>query len=459
MKKVILPTLICLIAISIFAVILYTGGSSNLQLQFEPLIESSTDEGVPYILQDSTNKIWGFFFSDRTDNGHAHIFYVTSVDGGISWSDASLFLPACMPGRDVQWPVAFEDSTGRFWVAWYNHTAPYNADQVWFTTSGDGVSWTPARLLCGGHNDLGGFIEAGGRIWFFFSPLSNSWRTCYKTTDDGGNTWSDLVAITASGRRFPHATVLSNGTIFVVYRIGTINAGANIGYSASSDGGLTWKSGIVDDAPDPGWDDVPRVVEYAGRIYVTFGRSYTQEGYEQDVWFRVWNGTAWENSKQVTNSSINSLNNHPCAAVINNQLWIAFQTCVVYGGPGVIDRDIWLARERRNIPAVINVDPDTLNLKSNGQWITAYITLPEGYNAEDIVFEKVYLNGISAVWSEIQDDVYMVKFDREMVQARLTNEPDYDATLKSYDLTLTITGELMDGTLFAGSDTIRVLSK
>jgi len=55
--------------------------------------------------------------------------------------------------------------------------------------------------------------------------------------------------------------------------------------------------------------------------------------------------------------------------------------------------------------------------------------------------------------------VYMVKFDRETVQACLTNEPDYDATLKSYDLTLTVTGELMDGTLFAGSDTIRVLSK
>lgn len=122
--------------------------------------------------------------------------------------------------------------------------------------------------------------------------------------------------------------------------------------------------------------------------------------------------------------------------------------------------DCWLIKiAPEEIPATVDIDPDTLNLKSNGQWITAYITLPEGYNVEDIVLETVYLDGILAAWSEIQDGMYMVKFDRATVQACLTNEPDYDSAPKFYDMTLAITGNLVDGTPFEGSDTIRVLSK
>jgi len=130
------------------------------------------------------------------------------------------------------------------------------------------------------------------------------------------------------------------------------------------------------------------------------------------------------------------------------------------GSFGVGNYDFWLIKLAPvEIPATVDIDPDTLNLKSNGQWITAYITLPEGYNVEDIVLETVYLDGIPAAWSEIQDGVYMAKFDRATVQAFLTNEPDYDSAPKFYDMTLTITGNLIDGVPFEGSDTIRVLSK
>jgi len=127
-----------------------------------------------------------------------------------------------------------------------------------------------------------------------------------------------------------------------------------------------------------------------------------------------------------------------------------------YGAGGY---DFWLVKLAPfKILALVDIDPDTLNLKSNGQWITAYITLPEGYNVEDIVLETVEVEGIPAEWSEIQNGVYMAKFDRATVQSSLTNEPDHESAPKFYDLTLTVTGKVA-GTPFEGSDTITVLKK
>ena len=124
------------------------------------------------------------------------------------------------------------------------------------------------------------------------------------------------------------------------------------------------------------------------------------------------------------------------------------------------DWDFWLIKLAPVvIPATVDVDPDTLNLKSNGEWITAYITLPEEYNVENIVLETVEIEGIQAVWAEIQGSVYMVKFDRATVRDTLTGAVDYEGGLKFYDLIVTVKGQLVDGTPFEGSDAVTVIKK
>jgi len=123
------------------------------------------------------------------------------------------------------------------------------------------------------------------------------------------------------------------------------------------------------------------------------------------------------------------------------------------------DNDIFMIRLREQISASVDIDPDTLNLKSNGQWITAYISLPGEYRIDDIVPETVRIADNPLVWSEIQDGVFMAKFDRASVQAALTDETDYEIASKFYYLTLTVTGELSDGTQFEGTDTIRVIMR
>jgi len=104
------------------------------------------------------------------------------------------------------------------------------------------------------------------------------------------------------------------------------------------------------------------------------------------------------------------------------------------------------------------VNPDTLNLKSNGEWVTVYITLPDG-RTSNIDPSTVELEGVPAAWWEFQDNVFMAKFDRATVQGKLTSLPDYEEGLKFQALTLTVTGRLSDGQPFEGTDTIRVITK
>ncbi len=111
------------------------------------------------------------------------------------------------------------------------------------------------------------------------------------------------------------------------------------------------------------------------------------------------------------------------------------------------------------IQAVIDIDPDTLNLNSKGKWITCYIELPGNYDVEDIDVSTIKLNDEVPAESrptgvgDCDDDgiaELMVKFDISAVQEILEAGDEVE---------ITVTGELNDDTKFEGSDTIRVINK
>ena len=132
------------------------------------------------------------------------------------------------------------------------------------------------------------------------------------------------------------------------------------------------------------------------------------------------------------------------------------------------DETIQITVENVILQATVDIDPDTLNLKSKGQWITVYIELPEGYDPRQIDLDTVKLNGeVGAVTDpkygfvsdpncyltdKDEDGILerMVKFDRGAVQGLF---------LKSGNYTVTISGQLLGWPAqpdFSGSDTIRV---
>jgi hypothetical protein len=104
------------------------------------------------------------------------------------------------------------------------------------------------------------------------------------------------------------------------------------------------------------------------------------------------------------------------------------------------------------IEATVNIDPNTLNLQSNGKWITCYISLPADYNVVDINSASVVLNGtIKAEWTWVEEEeqVMMAKFNRSAVQD----------ILQPGQVELTVSGELLNGRTFEGKDTITVINE
>jgi len=107
------------------------------------------------------------------------------------------------------------------------------------------------------------------------------------------------------------------------------------------------------------------------------------------------------------------------------------------------------------VDALIDIDPDTLNLKSKGKWITCYIQLPEGFNVEEIDVNTVLLeHEIPVEWGDIQDGVLMVKFARAAVIEYIRDV----LGVTEGEVTLTVTGRVA-GTLFIGTDTITVIQR
>lgn len=111
------------------------------------------------------------------------------------------------------------------------------------------------------------------------------------------------------------------------------------------------------------------------------------------------------------------------------------------------------------ISATVDINPKTLNLKSNGNYITAYVELPVGYSVNDIDPASVNMvtpSGASftALRSEVGDNDsdgimdLMVKFDRASVQN----------TLIVGNTLLTIKGNIPSRSMkFEGSELINVI--
>nr|QNO48585.1 Tol-Pal system protein TolB [Methanosarcinales archaeon ANME-2c ERB4] len=181
-----------------------------------------------------------------------------------------------------------------------------------------------------------------------------------------------------------------------------------------------------------------------------------------DIWVM---GADGNNKVQLTTNTLDD----------SDPSWSPDGSKIVFQSARSGNYDIWVMELGEiSIPAIIDTDPDTLNLKSNGAWITAYIELPDDCDVNNINVPTIILttpsgdavpvdpNAPATVGDYDLDGIsdLMVKFDRATIVAYLGETDAINGgTGTDCEVELTISGGLIDGTPFEGTDTIRVIKK
>jgi hypothetical protein len=164
------------------------------------------------------------------------------------------------------------------------------------------------------------------------------------------------------------------------------------------------------------------------------------------------NGTEWHpaNGETITYSIVKDI-------TIPTDTSIGFHTIEIVT---TVEDGLWYSGYTRTstlplevvyIDAVIDIDPDVLNQRSNGKWVTAYIELPSEYDVNNIDISSVRLeDSIPAVKGEVEGNTLMVKFNRNTLQSLIDSmggEPN--------EVELSVTGKVSNMG-FRGFDLIGV---
>lgn len=392
---------------------------------------------------DSVNAAGGFVMIDDgiykmwyngLDGTYIRIMYAISSDG-LTWTKHGVVVDLGNPG-DFDDEYAKDASVLRndhgTYEMWYTgQSASYWGWRILHATSNDGVNWQKQGLVFSvpGKSVAHPYVllDENGVYKMWFSEYDNThWRIRYATSSNG-LTWTDRgIAIDVGPPGDPDSkyvyepgvVIEPDGTYLMFYSVfdGNPSNIVDVHYAVSPDGiGGNWKKQGLS-LGHGGKGDYDEIQVLRPIVTVRPDGSYM----------------LWYTGKDTHN---------------NARMMLAVEK------PGEIE-------------ATVDCGPQTLNLKSMGNWMTCYIELPLGYDPRDIDAATILLNDM--VRPELDpkydfvtlEEDYITDHDADGVEERMVKfeRSDVQDILDvGHVVVLTITGGMFDETRFAGTDTMRVI--
>lgn len=395
-------------------------------------------------------------------------------------------------GTSLTWPWVVYD--GQMFKMWYtNLTEQSDAQNICFADSSDGIDWTRHGMVLNkgeaGSWDSGAIMGAvilydgtTYKMWYLGMALVRACSVGYATSSDGIHWSKDSgnPVMTPGGNggwdnwHIAQISIIFNGTHYIMWYGAQAVPDCNVamGVAISVDG-VSWTkyqgNPVLVGGPG-GWDSAhifPGPVIGSGGQYEmwyygqprdlpgSIGLATSPDGFS---WSKYGGNPVLESGPAGAWDSATV--HHPCVLERDGDM------LMWYSG---LD---WTGTQRIGLAlsyapctvATVDFDPDALNLKSSGKWITAYIELPSGHDVADINVSSIMLNAtVSAERTPTSVGDYdgdgvpelIAKFDRTAVQQYILSNSPIEA--KFMTAALTITGRLNDGTPFQGSDTIKIV--
>ena len=225
----------------------------------------------PSLARGANGTLWLAYDRD------SDIWYRSSADHGVTWT-AERKLPTDPNSTRDYNPVILQAGDGRLWVVW---NSDYRSDyylSIWYKTSTDGgATWSADMRLTGNAYDLAptAAVAPDGRVVVVWQRYSELWQ---RSSSDGGANWSDEKLIAGAGGYKPTLTTVG-GNLWLVYA-----RDDDIRYRISTDNGDTW-SDETRFTRFVGRDDAPAAAALASGsagIVWTSARSGNP-----DIWFGI----------------------------------------------------------------------------------------------------------------------------------------------------------------------------